>query len=238
MNQFALEKRRGVLKGFCSRFRLASAGLALLAGLLAGCASAKTVTPPAVVGTFTPTPEKSPTAMFTATETPSPVSSLDTKVQELFKEQNVAYEVGADGSFQIDLYDSPQKETIELNGFTRVDTQDGLNPNILTAVDKENNNYAYNPDQGWFQIPEVYNPMTSIDWDRIKNKESSYVKEISNILQPENYPNAEEDFFNDGSFNITQALYYQNLPEEQKISPNAGKGQYWIGYDWPSQYSI
>lgn len=118
-----------------------------------------------------------------------------------------------------------------------MDTQDGLNPNILTAQDKENNTYAYNPKEGWFQVPEVYNPMATIDWDKVNTDSnisggSAYLQELNTQLYPEKYPEVGEDFINDGSFNITQALYYHNLPEEQKFSSEAAKGQYWVGYSW------
>ncbi len=206
VTRFTLEKRPGFLGLSSFHWRLAN--LALLAGLLAACGptGVDAASPTATLKTI-PTVEatKSPTAIFTATETPNPVSSLDPKVQELFKSQNVAYEVGTNGSFQIDLYDSPKKETIELASFSRVDTQDGLNPNILTAVDKENNNYAYNPDQGWFQVPKVQTNPEKLD----------------------EYTEVTEDFFTDGRANITTALQYAENPT---ISPDAIYPHYWANF--------
>jgi len=203
LSLFTLEKRRRLLKDTFPRFWLAS--LALLAGLLAACGSQ----PPAIQGTFTPTPDKpiNPTAIFTATETTSPVSSLDLKVQELFNQQHVEYSIGNNGSFNIDLYDSPQKEAIELANFSRVDTQDGLNPNILTAVDKENNNYAYNPNEGWFHVSDVQATLEKLD----------------------QYTEVNEDFFTDGRANIVTALQYVENPT---ISPDAITPHYWINHSW------
>lgn len=170
--------------------------------------------------------------------TPNAVSSLAPEVQELFDSQQVKYETGDNGSIIIDLYDTTGVEKISPESFQRVDTQDGLNPSILTAKDTEGNTYAYNPEHGWFKVPEVYNPATSFDWFKIsqearKNLPSNpYLDELNKQLYPENYPEITEDFVTDGRLSITVALHYQNLPEDQKISQNAPRGQYWVSYDW------
>ncbi len=199
--------------------------MALLLTVLAACS------PQAAAPAATPTEAATATSAPSPTSTPDPLGSLAPEVQELFKSQNAIFTLGADGSIQIDLYDTTEKETITPTSFLRVDTNDGLNPNILTAQDVQGNDYAYNPDLGWFKVPNVYNP--DIDWAQtladLSVQRYRGFKEINELLNPANgnYTEVSKDFFTDGRANIVTALQYAANPT---ISPDAIIPHYWASF--------
>lgn len=110
----------------------------------------------------------------------------------------------------IDLYDTKdQQESIGLNleSIKVMATADGLNPNILTAKDADDNQYAFNPDYGWFKVPVEI----QIDYTKLAE-----------------YTEVEQSFIEDGRANIVTALRYAENPT---ISPDTIDPVYWIGYN-------
>lgn len=180
--------------------------------VISGCA-----TSPIVTSNPTYSPENTPTTLATKTPITNPIESsiegpkaLDPKVQELFTSQDVEYQVGENGSIQVDLYDTATSEKIVLESFERVDNNDGSNPNILTAKDQEGNTYAYNPEHGWFMVPDIY----------------TNAAEAQDLQK---YTEVNEDYFSDGRANIVTALEYSKNPT---IAADAVKPHYWINSMW------
>jgi len=186
--------------------------LALTLLLLSGCdldlTNRPTETPePSPTPTPTETPTNTPTLteIPTPTPTPEPAWMTTIKIQDpegqFFKIEN--------GQPVIDLYDTQTAESIILNQETIkiMATTDGLNPNILTAKDADDNQYAFNPDFGWFKVPEV-----QMDYTKLAE-----------------YTEVEQSFIEDGRANIVTALKYAENPT---ISPKAITPHYWANYEW------
>lgn len=187
--------------------RGANLGFALV---LAAC-GIRPVTPtitPGATSTEPTTTEVTPTSTETPTSTPTetPKPSWQTAM-ETQDPKDQFFKV-VDGQPTIDRYDIPAQESIVLapESIKSVPTTDGLNPNILTAQDAEGNKYAFNPDHGWFALPEV-----QMDYAKLAQ-----------------YTEVDQAFIEDGRANITTALLYAENPT---ISPNAIDPVYWIGYN-------
>jgi hypothetical protein len=173
--------------------------LALTTLVLAGCA------PPPETETPFPSPSPSLTSSPTLEPTATPKSDW-MKTVEIQDPQDKYFKV-VDGKPTIDLYDTQTAESIVLNQETikTIATTDGLNPNILTAKDADGNQYAFNPDFGWFKIPEV-----QMDYAKLAE-----------------YTEVEQSFIEDGRANIVTALKYVENPT---ISPDAVTPQYWANF--------
>ncbi len=208
----------------------------LILSLLSACG----VTPAAPTATPTMTVTASPVPpSATATEAMTPTPQVDqsyNSLKSMLEEQSVPYII-QDGKIAVDDYttSSVDKITLSPESGKIITTDDGVNPNILTAQDSEGSLYAYNPEHGWFKVPEVYNPVMDIDWEKVDKDsdtatETPYLKEVNEKLFTENYPVVKEDFFTDGRYNITASLWYNSLPEDKKIPDNAAKAIYWVDY--------
>lgn len=156
---------------------------------------------PSITETITPSPTETITPSPTETATPKSEWQLTIETQD----PEAKYFRVEDGKPVIDLYDTTAKETIILNQETIqiVQTTDGLNPDSLIAMDADGARYAFNPDHGWFSLPEV-----QMDYADLSK-----------------YTEVEEDFFYDGRNNIVRALHYEESPD--KISPDAHP-IYWV----------
>ncbi|GEM_PF-6034936 len=185
--------------------------------LMVGCGQVPEEGAPAPQATVTSgvaTPRPTPQVDI-VTETPAPTPdalaalNLDPEVEELFVSQSVQFVPGEGGMITVDDYTTSNKESIKLGGFARVDTDNGLNPNILTALDQQGNTYAYNPDFGWFKVPEVF---TS----------------VFRANEIENYTTVTEEYFNDGRANIVTSLIDDSSPS---ISEDSTGTQYWVTYN-------
>ncbi len=178
-----------------------SFSLFLLLALLSGCvAPAPSATP---TTSSTPVPTITPTPTETATLAPKPPWQQTIESQD---PQDKFFQI-VDGKPVINLYDTQTTESIILNqeSVKKTATTDGLNPNILTAQDTDGNKYAFNPDFGWFKVPEVQ----------------------TNYADLTKYTEVEQSFIEDGRANIVTALSYAENPT---ISPNAVAPQYWANY--------
>ena len=178
--------------------------------LLCACASAAPM--------YTPTrlPSASPSATPTLTASPSPEPSPtptpkpDWMTAIEIQDPEGSYYKEVNGQPVIDLYETKDRqENISLNqeSIRIMTTADGLNPNILTARDTDGNQYAFNPDHGWFMVP------AEVQMDYAKLGE---------------YTEVEQSFIEDGRANITSAIKYAGSPT---ISPDAIDPVYWIGYN-------
>lgn len=156
--------------------------------------------------TDTPKPTETPTPTATETPTPEPAWMTTMEAQD---PQDKFFKV-IDGKPIIDLYDTQSQESIGLNENTIkiTATTDGLNPNILTAYDAENNQYALNPDSGWFKVPQ------EVQMDYNKYQE---------------YTELPYRYFGDGTANIINSLKYAENPT---ISPDAIIPRYWANHSW------
>jgi hypothetical protein len=105
----------------------------------------------------------------------------------------------------IDRYDTPAQESISLveNSIKITTTTAILNPNILTAQDAEGNTYAFNPNYGWFKVPEV---------------QMDYAK-------PVEYTEVDQAFIEDSRMELVRAFNYANSPE--KINRDA-PSVFWV----------
>jgi hypothetical protein len=180
--------------------------------LLAACGSASTpvVPAPGAASTVPPTVTETSTSTPTSTRTPSPSPTPEPTWMTDIKTQDpdVRSIRIENGQPVIDLYDTEAAENIILNQETIriLPTTDGLNPNILTANDAEGNQYAFNPDHGWYKVPEVQ--MDYVDLN--------------------NYTEVDQSFVEDGRANIATTLKYAENPT---ISPDAIDPIYWIAYN-------
>ncbi len=175
--------------------------LFLLLALLSGCAAPE---PSATPTTFTPVPTITPTPTETATLVPKLAWQQTIESQD---SQDKFFQI-IDGKPVINLYDTQATESIILNQETIkiTATTDGLNPNILTAQDADSNQYAFNPDFGWFKVPEVQ----------------------MNYADLTKYTEVDQSFIEDGRANITAALKYAENPT---ISSDAVDPIYWVTYN-------
>jgi hypothetical protein len=182
----------------CSLCSLLLTSLVACAGQLAAIPTATlTLTPPP--GTKTPPPSPSPEP----SPTPKPAWQMTLEIQD---SQDSFFKV-IGGKPTIDCYDTPAQEKIALdeNSIKITETTAILNPNILTAQDAEGNIYAFNPNYGWFKIPEV-----QMDYTKL-----------------EEYTEVDQAFVEDGRANITTAIKYAENPI---ISPDAVAPQFWANY--------
>jgi hypothetical protein len=148
----------------------------------------------------------------TPTNTEAPKPAWQTTIETQDPEDQ--YFKTVDGTPEINLYNTSEAESIKLapESIKSIETNDGLNPNILSAVDAEGNKYAFNPDHGWFALPEV-----QLDYNKL-----------------EQYTQVDQAFIEDGRANITTALLYAENPT---ISPDAIDPVYWISYYWADKTS-
>lgn len=169
-----------------------------LALLLAACIPAPTAPPP----TATPLPTFTPTA----TVTPTPLPPETRTALELIASQQAPVTL-SDGQMVIDLYVSPGKEHIRLQpeSVKITVTHDGLNPEILSAESPEGDLYAFNPEHGWFEVPQIQTDYRDLAA----------------------YTPVSQAFFEDGRANIAQALLYAANPT---IPPDAVPTQWWANY--------
>jgi hypothetical protein len=167
-----------------------------------------TVEPPTQTKTFEPTPTDTPTV----TETPTPVPVWQTTMET--QDPQGQFFVIVDNQPTIDRYDTPATESIVLEKETikMVETNDTLNPSILTAKDAEGVEYAFNPEHGWFGLPEV-----QMDYEKLGQ-----------------YTEVDQAFVEDGRANITTALLYAENPT---ISPDAIDPVYWVSSYWMDKTS-
>jgi len=137
----------------------------------------------------------------TATLAPKPAWQQTIESQD---SQDKFFQI-VDGKPVIDLYDTQSQESIVLNenSINITATTDVLSPNILTAKDADGKQYAFNPDFGWFQIPDV-----QMDYTKL-----------------EKYTPVTVDYFTDGRFALVSALKYAENPT---ISPDAPIPQFWV----------
>jgi hypothetical protein len=151
--------------------------------------------------TVTPFPTETPTKTMEPTLEPFWQQTIETQ-----DPQDKFFQV-IDGKPVIDLYDTQTQENIVLNqeSVKKTTTTDGLNPDILTAQDANNNLYALNPNYGWFKVPEVQTDPSK--WQE--------------------YTDLPYNFFQEGTANIILALTYANNPT---ISPDAAIPHYWADY--------
>ena len=188
-----------------SRFFL----FALLLALLSSCAT------PAVAPTVTatplptdtpkpsPSPSSTPTEAPTATPKPAWQQTLETQDSQdkFFKVENGQITANLycsqvtikDGQAKIESQDQKSivldPETIKLTSTTEV-----LYPNIISAKDAEGNQYLFNPDLGWFKVPEV---------------------PTDTETKLADYAPVTEDYFADGRFAEVSAFKYaENPPPE------------------------
>jgi len=186
--------------------------LSLAATLLVACGS----NIPRILSTLTPI-SSNPITTRTQPEIISPIHSTETPTatpkpawQQTIETQDPldSFFKIVDGQPAIDLYDTQGQESIALSqGTIKIKTTiDSLNPNILTAQDADDNQYAFNPDYGWFKVP------TEIKMDFNKYRE---------------YTELPYRFFGDGTANVIAALRYAENPT---ISPKAVAPQYWANY--------
>jgi hypothetical protein len=161
-----------------------------------------------IPSTMPPIPGETPTP--TATETPQPAWQTTMETQD---PQAWFFRV-VDGAPVIDPYETPAAESIVLSQETVkiTTTSDGLNPDILTAQDTDGNKYAFNPDHGWFALPDV-----QMDYAKLAQ-----------------YTEVDQTFIEDGRANITTALLYAENPT---ISPDAIDPVYWVSYHWTDKTS-
>ena len=133
-----------------------------------------------VPATLTSNPTEAPTA------TPDPVWLHIIKTQD----QEGKFIIVKDGKPTIDLYDTTEtSESIVLDekSIQISATTDVLFPNILSAKDTEGNQYLFNPDTGWFKVPEI-----QMDYTKL-----------------EAYTPVTEDYFTDGRFALVSAFKYR-----------------------------
>jgi PBP1b-binding outer membrane lipoprotein LpoB len=178
--------------------------LILLIALLCGCAAPipTAIDTPASTPTFTPLPPtQTPTETLTLTSTPEPAWQTTLESQD---PQGKFLQI-ENGQPTIDLYDTQTQEKIVLNQETIkiTTTTDILNPNILTAQDADGNTYAFNPNYGWFKVPEVQMGYANLP----------------------GYTEVYEDSYYDGQHSIIRALSYANSPD--KINTD-GHHVFWV----------
>ena len=177
--------------------------------LLSACTAPVETTPtstPAPTLTITPTPTATPTKTPTPTATPEPKWLRIIKVLDpdgsSFKIEN--------GQPVIALYDTQTAERFILVPETVriINTTDVLYPDILTATDVEGKQYAFNPDLGWFRIPDVPLGYDEMGYDQL-----------------EKYTPVTVDYFTDGRFALVSALKYAENPTIYKDAPVA---TFWV----------
>ena len=179
----------------------------LLSACTAPVESTSTPTPaPTLTETPSPTATPTPTVTPTPTATPKPAWMTTIEIQDpdgsSFKIEN--------GQPVIALYDTQTAESIILVPETVriINTTDVLYPDILTASDVDGKQYAYNPDLGWFQIPDVPLGYDETGYDRL-----------------EEYTPVTVDYFTDGRFALVSALKYAENPTIYKDAPVA---TFWV----------
>lgn len=180
-----------------------------------------TLIPPSGLETTPTFPHPYPDALTVETATATMAAVTDApviipvwqKALETQDPQDKYFKV-VDGVPAIDRYDTSEMESIVLSpeSIKNIQTNDSLNPNILTAKDVDGNTYAFNPDHGWFALPRV-----EMDYNKL-----------------ESYTQVEQAFVEDGRANITTALLYAENPT---ISPDAIDPVYWVSNFWMDKTS-
>ena len=179
--------------------------------LLSACTAPVESTPtPTLIPTDTKTP--TPTLTSTPTVTPTPTATPEPawlRIIKILDPDGSSFKI-ENGQPVIDLYDTQTAESIILDQETVriINTTDVLYPDILTASDVEGKPYAYNPDLGWFQIPDVPLGYDETGYDQL-----------------EKYTPVTVDYFSDGRFALVSALKYAENPT---ISEDAPVATFWV----------
>ncbi|MGQ9848129.1 MAG: hypothetical protein ACUVQP_11620, partial [Bacteroidales bacterium] len=148
-------------------------------------------------------------------------------LKAILDEKKISYHISLDGKITVKDYSQPDSDEdfiFKPDSVKIVKTKSALHPEIVTAIDTNGDKFAFNPDYGWFKIPEVYNPV--IDWVTLSDENLLKQREL---LDPEKYTEVDEDYFRDGRFDIVQTLRYLDNPT---INPNHSRVQWWVNYQW------
>jgi hypothetical protein len=109
-----------------------------------------------------------------------------------------------DGHPTIITYDINESITLDENSIQIINTTDITYPSILAAKDGDGNQYLFNPDHGWFKLPDI-----QMDYTKLTK-----------------YTPVTEDYFSDGRFAEASAFIYAQNPT--MISLDAPVAQFWI----------
>ena len=187
--------------------------------------------------TFTPLP-RTPIPNEPPTPTPKPAWQATVETQD---PRDNFFKV-VDGKPVFDLYDITTQETINLVSETIkiTNTTDVLYSNILAAQDADGNNYAFNPDHGWFKIPEVnmdcahLEKYTEVDEDYFYDGRNNIVRALNYVNSPDKIPNSSPIFWVTAIGNISNQAYLSFFPvervgEAQKLWPDEYKKTFGVG---------